>query len=275
VLSAVTKLEYDPAHPGLVGKVIPPRGNTGPAPDYTYATTFTYFASGGAKGLLESVTDAVGNKTTYAYDGVGRRTKVVDPLGNAAGGVPAEHTWETVFDSEDRVRFAKAPAPVAGGAPLVTEARFDDAGNPTVRVDPSGQVTRYIFDERNLLAEVDGTRKYVWGLGLAYAVTGAGTGTVHVLHADGLGSVRARTDDTGAVLQTYGADAFGVPTEDTGGQPFRFAGEPFDRESGLLDLRARAYDPRLGRFPSLPIWSETRRSWKLVETGAGKEHGAC
>jgi hypothetical protein len=41
LLTAVTKFEYgDAANPGLVTRVIPPRGNTGGSPDSTYATSF-------------------------------------------------------------------------------------------------------------------------------------------------------------------------------------------------------------------------------------------
>jgi hypothetical protein len=45
----------------------------------------------------------------------------------------------------------------------------------------------------------DGTRKYVWGLRLAYAVSGS---SIEVYHTDGLGSVRAITDGSGNVTQT-------------------------------------------------------------------------
>ena len=56
----------------------------------------------------------------------------------------------------------------------------------------------------------DGQQKYVWGAaGLAYSVDSAGALTVY--HADGLGSVRALTDTTGQVVQTYQTDEFGVP----------------------------------------------------------------
>ena len=48
----------------------------------------------------------------------------------------------------------------------------------------------------------DGERKYVWGLGLAYAVESSGN--VLVYHTDGLGSVRALSDGAGLVVQVYG-----------------------------------------------------------------------
>jgi RHS repeat-associated protein len=155
VKTAVTKYEYsDAANPGLVTRVIPPRGNTGPAPDYAYATSFTYYATGSMAGLLKDVTDALGNRTSYAYDPVGRVTSIVDPLGNATGGVPAEHTTTFAYDREDRLRLRTLPAPVAGATGLVDETRYDAVGNPIVRIDANGQVTTFNYDARNSLTAV-------------------------------------------------------------------------------------------------------------------------
>lgn len=104
----------------------------------------------------------------------------------------------------------------------------------------------------------DGTRRYVWGLGLAYEVEGT---SALVYHVDGLGSVRAITDATKAVGQTYESDEFGVPITTSGGsaQPFGFTGEQNDPEVGLVYLRARQYDPLLGRFVSRDRWAGSAR----------------
>jgi RHS repeat-associated protein len=84
--------------------------------------------------------------------------------------------------------------------------------------------------------------------GLAHTVDGAGA--LEAYHADGLGSVRALTDASGNVVQTYQTDEFGIPTLTQGasGQPFRFTGEPRDAETALVYLRARHYHPAPGRF---------------------------
>lgn len=153
--TATTKFEYaDVANPGLATRIIPPRGNTGPSPDYAYATSFTYFGSGTRAGMLQDVTDPLGNKTSYDYDPVGRLISVVDPLGNAPGGVPSEHTTFHNWDKEDRLRFQTLPAPMPGGGGLVTETRYDEVGNPIVRIDANGQVTTYAYDNRNSLFQV-------------------------------------------------------------------------------------------------------------------------
>jgi RHS repeat-associated protein len=155
VMASTTKFEYgDAANPGRATKIISPKGNSGPSPDYSFATILTYSSTGSKAGMLESTTNPEGNTTTYDYDAVGRQTKMVDPNGNAPGGVPADHTWEYVYDKEDRLRFAKAPAPTSGGAQLVTESRYDAVGNRTIAIDANGQVTRYLYDERDSLKEV-------------------------------------------------------------------------------------------------------------------------
>jgi RHS repeat-associated protein len=94
------------------------------------------------------------------------------------------------------------------------------------------------------------SRKYVWGAaGLAYAV--GSDGSVAVYHADGLGSVRALTDGSGSVVQTYRTDAFGVPVaggaQGSVSQRLQYAGEERDGDA-LVFLRARTYDPEQGRF---------------------------
>jgi YD repeat-containing protein len=156
LVTSVTSFEYgDAANPGLVTRVTPPRGNTGPNPDYAYATTYAYGTSGTRAGMLLGVTDPAGNLTSFGYDAVGRRTSVVDPNGNLPGADPADHTTTYQYDDEDRPRFISLPAPEPGGDPLVSEFRYDPVGKRTVHLDASGQVIRYAYDQRNDLVRVE------------------------------------------------------------------------------------------------------------------------
>ncbi len=105
--------------------------------------------------MLVQRVDPLGNTTTYSYDAVGRLLSLVDPNGNASGGNPADHTWSFTYDNEDRLLTAQAPAPVSGGAPLVTQYQYDPVGNRTVVIDANGQVPKYLYDAREKLSEVD------------------------------------------------------------------------------------------------------------------------
>ncbi|MBI2570090.1 MAG: RHS repeat-associated core domain-containing protein, partial [Candidatus Schekmanbacteria bacterium] len=108
-------------------------------------------------------------------------------------------------------------------------ADLDAAGNPTAR---------YLRADDELLAVIrDGESRYV--------------------HADGIGSIRVLTDETGAVTDRYAYSAFGEPLAHDGAdpQPYRFAGEPYDTSSGFAYHRARWMDPSAGRFASMDPWS--------------------
>ena len=118
----------------------------------------------------------------------------------------------------------------------------------TVGTNP---IERYVRDvNRGLpVVLVDGARKFVWGLGLAYETDLAGA-VQAVHHTDGLGTTRALTDASGATVVAYQLDEYGITVETSGssGQPFRYTGEQWDQEANVLYLRSRYYRPDLGRF---------------------------
>jgi RHS repeat-associated protein len=70
--------------------------------------------------------------------------------------------------------------------------------------------------------------------------------------SNGLGSTMALTDADGDVVNTYDYDVFGGIRDSSGAQPneFRFTGEQWDDATSLQYLRARYYDPSVGRFLS-------------------------
>ena len=71
------------------------------------------------------------------------------------------------------------------------------------------------------------------------------------------GDVVNLTDKDGKVTKSYKYDAFGVEKNidknDT--NAFRYCGEYYDTESGTIYLRARYYDPSIGRFISRDSYS--------------------
>jgi RHS repeat-associated protein len=104
-----------------------------------------------------------------------------------------------------------------------------------------------------VLSETTGTNttRYVHGLRGIHAQKDSG-GTWDYMLQDGLGSVRSVVDNAATILDSRNYDPYGNPfsvvgTTQTG---YGFTGELLDG-GGLLDLRARNYQPGLGVFASL------------------------
>jgi RHS repeat-associated protein len=70
------------------------------------------------------------------------------------------------------------------------------------------------------------------------------------VHTDHQGSVRAVTDLSGLLVNTYAYDAYGnaEAAVESLPQPYRYTGREWDGVTRLYHYRARAYDPETGRF---------------------------
>jgi len=152
---------------------------------------------------------------------------------------------------------------------------YDADGNRVqTKVTPAGGGTattaNYLVDTTGnlsqVVAESDGTGAltaiYVRANDELLAVlrpTGTTTWATRCVHADGLGSIRVLTDETGTVTDTRGYEAFGTRNVTAGNDPlaFGFAGESFESLSKLAYHRARWMDPRVGRFVAMdPLLQE-------------------
>lgn len=96
----------------------------------------------------------------------------------------------------------------------------------------------------------DGTTKYVTGPGGLPLEQVASGGTVLYYYQDQLGSTRELMDASGTTAATYTYDAYGNMKSSTGSvsNPFQYAGQYTDSESGLQYLRSRYYDPNTQQF---------------------------
>ena len=275
---------YDPSN-HLLSSSIPPPGGLAAVPNsaYTYdaADNLTSSTTGGsltttlgydAANELLSTSNATGS-TAFGYDGVGNRvtrkgsqgglstygynqanelTSYIGPamnqanaqyqyvgeqLGAQVGGSTVQVDYRY---NGDGLRMAKAVFgatlsnerwDVAEGLPLLIQDEFtnyvtDPSGLPLEQVQPNGTVLYYLHDQ--------------------------------------LGSTRALTDSNGLLVATYSYDAYGnsLGTLPTVVNPFQFAGQYKDVESGLYYLRARYYDPSTGQFLSRdPLVAATRSAY--------------
>lgn len=77
-------------------------------------------------------------------------------------------------------------------------------------------------------------------------------GTIEYYHVDAIGSVRAVTNQQGAVVRRHNYLAFGEEyLSDQGADSRRFTGKERDAETGLDYFGARYYSQRLGRWGSV------------------------
>ena len=122
--------------------------------------------------------------------------------------------------------------------------------------------TDYLLDGGNVVAEAqngDVTATYLRGANLLS--TDNGTSTSYYLF-NAHGDVTGLTNGAQTVTKSYDYDAFGNEKEPsaTDDNPFRYCGEYFDKETGTYYLRARYYDPVVGRFTSQDSVRYTERS---------------
>lgn len=112
---------------------------------------------------LTRKTDGMGNVTTYGYDRVGNRTSETNPNGNVAGGTPAAHTTNYVYDLNNRLTQTILPSvtifTMAAGATSTTRPTttntYDNAGNLVQITDANGfRTTRYYDRNGRLTAEL-------------------------------------------------------------------------------------------------------------------------
>ena len=196
------------------------------AGDATYYTELSYDKNGNRiMEMLSGTTTASGDETpsfgisgsspyvaTYSYDVLGRMTSM------AQGDTTASYTYD--------------------GAGLRQSKTVD------------GVTTSFVLDGMYVAAETSGETStyYSRGVNLISRSTGE---SKDYYYMNSHGDVTKLVNSSGTVVVDYTYDAFGNQTSETeDSNPFRYAGEYWDSESGLIYLRARYYDSGVGGFIS-------------------------
>ena len=193
-------------------------------------------------------------ETSYSYNEGNRITKAgdvsfeFDSNGNTTKRGSEEYEW----DKSDRLTKVTANA---GNSQSQTAITYDPLGliasygDITFTTDPLGI--------GNVLSDSKSGAEYIYGNGLEARVK---DGKVSYYVTDVRGSVVAIVDESGTITHKYQYDEFGKVTqkEEADYNPFQYVGK-----YGVMYLsdhqyymRARHYDPTIGRFLSEdPIWS--------------------
>ena len=117
----------------------------------------------------------------------------------------------------------------------------------------NGEKTIYVWDGEQVVMELSKggavQKRYIRGNDLVYADKGENTEKTYYV-TDMHGNVVQLLDESGNVTKTYEYDSFGneVKPEKKDENPYRYCGEYYDKETEAVYLRARYYEPGVGRF---------------------------
>lgn len=164
---------------------------------------------------------------------------------NTDGCLVGDGIWTYGYDSLNRLISANA------GSTSLSFLYDPDSRQSQKQVGSSK--TRFIYDGEQRIADYDGVlgtlqTRYVYGTDIDEPlIEVSSAGTLSFFHHDRLGSIIAKTNSSGAVLNRYNYGPFGETTSLTG-TTFGFTGQRYDTETGLYYYKARYYSPALGRF---------------------------
>jgi RHS repeat-associated protein len=234
-------------------------------------------------------------RATYTYDPMGNRLSMTTPAGaitytydvadrllstsdgtaftwDANGNMLSKGTTTYAYDVANRL------TQVVSGT---TTAQFTyDGDGKRFNKTANGTATHYLYDVNTslpvVLAETTGGADTLYTYGADLTAMTAPGGAQTYYHYDGLGSVRNLSDGAGAVIASYTYSAFGNLRllKGSSDNSFQFTGEQTDDETGLLYLRARYYDPSVGRFisrdpvPGMDIIPQTLNRYSYVQNNS-------
>ena len=257
--SAINTFEYEYDNNGNTTKEI----RNGEATLYSYDSL----------DRLISVTYSDGSSVNYEYDALNNMTKETFSNGdvrdyvyddkyqlkeiklngeatdtftyNETGAVTSHNDETYTYDMWDRL------SAYSDGTEIYTY-KYDANGIRTQKNDK-----QYIIDiNNNVIAETDNTgevtEEILWGhQPLARKIDSSWYYYIYNAHGDVVGLV----NDAGTVVNTYEYTPWGEIHSETEAvdNPIKYAGEYYDEELDMIYLRARYYNPQIGRFTSLDI----------------------
>ena len=229
--------------------------------------------------LLEESTDYYAKNETdvtkYVYDNNGDQIKKIGYITKGVNGSPsqdlvAENELNNTYEIYKYNEFNEMTSFESN-----KESKWEYAYLPNglrYRKSNASNFDRYVWDRNgNIIAEMNGegnlTNKYVRGNKLI-----SKNGNEYFGY-DGHGSVVNISNESGKSIKSYDYDAFGVElnrdVNDT--NLFRYCGEQYDNETDSIYLRARYYNPSLGRFTTEDTyWNSSNRIYGDKEYKEGE-----
>jgi RHS repeat-associated protein len=225
---------------------------TSVTPPTTSAVQYTYDAAGNRVTMVSGAAS-----TNYSVNNLNQYTSVggfaynYDADGNLISKQTSSGTWTYTYDDEGRLLTASGPS----GS---WAYQYDSFGNRISSINGS-TTTQYLVDPTGIgsvEAEFDGTGTLVshFANGLGLESSAPASGSADFYQFDDSGNTATVTGTGGAVADAYSFLPFGekVKNSVTVSNPFTYVGQfgVADDGNGLYYMRARYYDPSIGRFVS-------------------------
>ena len=176
---------------------------------------------------------------SFSYDAEGN---LLQRWGGPAGATT--YTWNALG------QLAQVVSPQA-----TTTYGYDGWGR-RVRKTVNGVVTRYLVQDDQVVMELDASNgimaEYTYYPGTDRPHGMRRGGAQYFYAQDAQGNVTGLMNPNGSVVETYEYTPQGAMIGSGGsvGNPYRWKGREWDAEAGLYYVRARYYDPVVGRFVS-------------------------
>ncbi len=214
--------------------------------------------------------DAVGNRLQQEIDGIitlytyndndhlltETKNSIVTRYDYDDNGNTLTKTIDTVIDTT--YSYSKDNRMLTADTSTSSISYSYDAGGIRQSQTVNGQTINYLVDPNRsyhqVLEEQDDLFMpqvvYTYGDDLISQTNAQG---VYTFGYDGLGSTRILTDVNGTVQNSYGYQAFGELDYQYGAieNNYLFTGEQYDNNVGFYYLRARYYNPGIGRFQNM------------------------
>ena len=185
---------------------------------------------------------------THHLIATGDLTRTYDANGNTISLSHDGNTFDLAYDARNRL------STTSSGGQVIAHYTINAKGERTAKTKGATE-DRYAYDESSHLLGECGTtcRDYVWLTDIPVGLIDEGTSTaIHYVHADGLGTPRSATGQSGKMSWTwsYSRNPFGEqhPLEHGLALNLRFAGQYHDEESALSQNIHREFDSASARY---------------------------
>jgi RHS repeat-associated protein len=227
---------------------------------FNRSTGYSYDSMGNRISMITTI-NGTDSTIDYTYDAADRLLQsgnIIYSYDNNGNLIEKrENAGQVMSYSYDGANRLKSISTLYGTQRDLYNFGYDGDGSrisKTIIHGKSEQTTEYVLDVNSVLPQVltesnnKDTAYYTYGTDLI-SMADPKRGEFYY-HQDGLGSVRSLSDSKESVKTLYLYDAFGQIQKEVGhvDNDFLFTGEQVDDETGLIYLRARYYDPSIGRF---------------------------